>query len=717
MARLVSFIASILFCATLFAQSDQTFQIKNLNTQTIEIGGKRLKVGDRFNDSEKIKWTSDGQVMEAVDSKNHEIHVFSATALKSKKADNVAAYLVNINHASTRDVNSLNWTLTKSDNSDKFSDRRVALLIANTNYFHISKLRNPMYDCNALSNKLLELGFDVYTAYDCDRSQLRDVVVNFSKAADSYNLALFFYSGHGVQEDGQNYLIPVNLRLDDVSELYDCVNCEFVRNQLKKSKCSNRIILFDACRAPRTWSRDVSSVWGQMEGSIGTYISFSTKSGKTAADGITGENSPYTTALLNCIATPNRELTQVMGDVIRQTAKITNNQQEPTGSGNFCEDIYLTTELISKVNITTDRKLMNGEDDNTSENPAYENQSANEKEASSYYDIGLAYEKGEVVPQDYQKAFANYLLAAGKGLADAQFKVGYYYHIGRGISKSHQKAVEWYRMAADQGHSNAQYNLGYCYYDGDGVTQDYEKAVEWYRKAADQDFELAQFNLGCCYYKGEGVLKDYANAVNWYRKAAEHGYSHAQHNLGICYQTGQGVQQNYIKAFEWYQKAAEQGYADSQYNLGCYYYYGYAVTQDYVKAFEWYQKAAEQGYDRAQNNLGVCYANGQGVQQNYIKAFEWYQKAAEQGYADSQFNLGCYYSLGQGVSQDYTKAFEWYQKAADQGSLKAQNSLGVCYELGKGVSQNYTLAVEWYRKAAGQGHETAKENLKRLGEL
>jgi len=64
----------------------QTYQIKNLNTQTIEIGGKRLKVGDWFKGSEKIKWASKEQVMEAVDSKNYEIHVFSANCFKVQKS-------------------------------------------------------------------------------------------------------------------------------------------------------------------------------------------------------------------------------------------------------------------------------------------------------------------------------------------------------------------------------------------------------------------------------------------------------------------------------------------------------------------------------------------------------------------------------------------------------------------------------------------------------
>jgi TPR repeat protein len=690
MIRIASIIISLLVSFSLFAQSTQTYQIKNLNTQTIEIGGKQLKVGDRFKSTSKIKWASNRQVMEAIDSEKKEIHVFSATALKSKKADNVADYLVNINHASTRDLNSLSWTITRSINSDKFTNRRIALLIANTNYFCIPKLINPMYDCNALSDKLLELGFDVYTAFDCASSQLRDVVINFSKAADDYDLALFFYSGHGVQESGQNYLIPVNLRLDDVSELNDCVKCEFVRNQLDKSKCANRIILFDACRSQKTWSRDVSNAWGQMEGSLGTYISFSTKSGKTADDGNKKGNSPYTIALLKCISAPNRELTLVMGDVVRETAKITNNIQEPTGSGNFRNDLFLNLDLPpspSISNIGADSDLL-------------------VDQADKLYK-----------EEKYKEAFQLYSQAAAQNNVKAAYYVGDCYYSGVGVSQDYAKAVEWFHKSADQGNAAAQCNLGYCYRSGVGVPQDYAKAVEWYRKAAEQGFVTAQYNLGVCYYNGRGVKQDYAKAVEWYQKSAEQGYAASQCNLGVCYEYGQGVTQNNDKAIVWYRKSAEQGYAVAQNNLGYCYEKGRGVPQDYEQAVKWYRQAAEQGDADAQCSLGYCFYYGLGVPQDYEQAVKWYNKAARQDYATAQNNLGNCFYYGLGVPQDYTKAVAWFLRAARQGDSRAQNNLGVCYEYGQGVPQNKDKAIVWYRKAAEQNYPPAEESLKRLGEL
>jgi TPR repeat protein len=510
--------------------------------------------------------------MEAIDSEKKEIHVFSATALKSKKADNVADYLVNINHASTRDLNSLNWTITRSDNSGKFTNRRVALLIANTNYFFRPKLINPMYDCNALSDKLLELGFDVYTAFDCASSQLRDVVIDFSKAADNYDIALFFYSGHGVQDEGQNYLIPVDRPLYNKSDLDYCVKCEFVRNQLDLSKCANRIILFDACRSPNTWARDVSDTWGQMEGSLGTYISFSTKSGKKASDGESGGNSPYTTALLKCISAPNRELTLVMGDVVRETAKITNNQQEPTGTGNFKNELFLNPDSTSSNSqVRVDSDLLVDQANKLCEEKKYAeafdlySQAAAQNNVRAINNIGLCYEYGEGVTQNYEKAITYYRDAADKGFAQAYLNLGRCYLEGNGVREDHKEAVEYFIKAEKLDIPEASAMLGACFYDGVGVEQDLGKAFEYFKKAANREVAMAQYFLFICYANGTGVKQNDEQAIIWLKKAASHDYDDANISLGKCYENGLGVEQNAIEAARCYRKAAENDNAQAEY--------------------------------------------------------------------------------------------------------------------------------------------------------
>ena len=160
--------------------------------------------------------------------------------------------------------------------------------------------------------------------------------------------------------------------------------------------------------------------------------------------------------------------------------------------------------------------------------------------------------------------FAQTVLAAKMGIAEAQFALGLCYHNGGGVAKDDMEAVKWFRKAAEQSHADAQYNLGVCYRDGQGVAQDDAEAVKWWLKAAEQGSASAQFNLGVRYREGKGVAKNEAEAAKWYRKAAEQGDTEAQYNLGLCYAKGSGVAQDAAEVVKWWRKAAEQGHATAQ---------------------------------------------------------------------------------------------------------------------------------------------------------
>ena len=126
-----------------------------------------------------------------------------------------------------------------------------------------------------------------------------------------------------------------------------------------------------------------------------------------------------------------------------------------------------------------------------------------------------------------------YRKAADQGDAAAQNNLGLIYDEGLGVKQDYAEAVKWYRKAAEQDNARAQDNLGTMYYNGHGVKQDYAEAVKWYRKAADQGYAAAQCDLGYMYYKGLGVKRDYDEAVKWYFKAAEQGDDVALNNLGL----------------------------------------------------------------------------------------------------------------------------------------------------------------------------------------
>jgi len=228
---------------------------------------------------------------------------------------------------------------------------------------------------------------------------------------------------------------------------------------------------------------------------------------------------------------------------------------------------------------------------------------------------------------------------ARQGDPKAQNRLGMNYQKGRGVEQNYEKAYFWYKKAADQNDADGQNNVGWFYEKGFGVNKDLNQATRWYKKAAHQGYATAQNNLGRSYQKGHGVQQDYQKAVYWYKKAAESGHRIGQKNMGWMCQQGLGVEKDLARAASWYKKAADQGYATAQNNLGGMYNNGYGVKKDIKQALHWYLKAANQGNARAQNNLGVLYIKGDGIPRDREKAISWWKKAAKNGNITAKNNL------------------------------------------------------------------------------
>lgn len=131
----------------------------------------------------------------------------------------------------------------------------------------------------------------------------------------------------------------------------------------------------------------------------------------------------------------------------------------------------------------------------------------------------------------------------------AQLSLGIIYDNGWNVKQDYVLAVNWYRKAAIQGLADAQNNLGSMCRNGQGMQQDYIQAVNWYQKSAEQGLADAQYNLGVMYYKGLGTAQNYTQASSWFRKAAEQGYARAQVNLAHMYANGQGVPKSLVVAY------------------------------------------------------------------------------------------------------------------------------------------------------------------------
>jgi TPR repeat protein len=129
--------------------------------------------------------------------------------------------------------------------------------------------------------------------------------------------------------------------------------------------------------------------------------------------------------------------------------------------------------------------------------------------------------------------FADTRTAAEQGDASGQSNLGVRYELGQGVPQDYAEAAKWYRRAAEQGNANGQYNLGLMYDNGKGVPQDYAEAAKWYRLAAEQGDASGQSNLGFMYDTGQGVPQDYILAHMWFNLAASRGDSKAPENRDV----------------------------------------------------------------------------------------------------------------------------------------------------------------------------------------
>jgi hypothetical protein len=218
------------------------------------------------------------------------------------------------------------------------ADKRVALVIGNSAYVHATALPNPKNDAADMAGALTRLGFGVIEGYDVTKAELDHLIAAFANELEGAQVGLFFYAGHGLQVDGQNYLVPVDAKLENAWSLdFETVEADLVHKTMERAAKTNLIFL-DACR-DNPLSRNLARALGTRSASIGrglaavesgegTLISFSTQPGNVAADG-TGRNSPYASALVNQLSAPRDDLSTILIEVRNQVIRETAHRQVP----------------------------------------------------------------------------------------------------------------------------------------------------------------------------------------------------------------------------------------------------------------------------------------------------------------------------------------------------------------------------------------------------
>jgi uncharacterized caspase-like protein len=226
------------------------------------------------------------------------------------------------------------------------AEKRVALVIGNSAYQHISRLENPVNDARLMADTLRSLGFTLVGGgprLDLDRASFDQTVQEFGRSLSGADVGLFYFAGHGVQVRGANYLVPVGanpVREADVD--FQMLDTNLVLRQMEGSGTRLNLVILDACRNNPFGGRGLRSTGAglaTMQAPEGTLISFATQPGNIALDG-NASNSPFTRALADTIRKPGLGLFDAFNAVGLEVKKSTGGAQQPWVSsspigGNF----------------------------------------------------------------------------------------------------------------------------------------------------------------------------------------------------------------------------------------------------------------------------------------------------------------------------------------------------------------------------------------------
>jgi hypothetical protein len=234
------------------------------------------------------------------------------------------------------------------------AESRLALVIGQSAYRSVPALPNPANDARAVTQMLTDSGFEVSTAADLSQGQMREAVSDFAgkvaaKGADT--VALVFYAGHGLQIDGENFLVPVDIDPKREADIpIQAVRLNDILNTLTSVPSKMRILMLDACR--NNPFPDLKTAGGGLAivdakiGAPGTFLSFSTSPGAVAEDG-SGSNSPYTNALLAAGKEQNIPIEETFKRVRLAVNKVTEGRQTPWDSSSLTEDFRFSGASVA----------------------------------------------------------------------------------------------------------------------------------------------------------------------------------------------------------------------------------------------------------------------------------------------------------------------------------------------------------------------------------
>lgn len=234
--------------------------------------------------------------------------------------------------------------------ADLYKDeKRYALVIGNSAYPKtIGVLKNPLNDATELAKELQKSNFEVQLLTNATYGQMRAAMLKFKEKIDAGDkdktVSLFYFAGHGLQHEDENYLVPVDAMIeyqDDISRYCFGVQ-KMVLANMERSNSRMNIVILDACRNnpfPAVSRSLGDQGLGEMRRARGSFIAYATAPGSVASDG-TGKNGLYTQELLKAMRKPGLTIEQVFKEVRKNVLQLSNDKQNTWDSSNIVGEFY-----------------------------------------------------------------------------------------------------------------------------------------------------------------------------------------------------------------------------------------------------------------------------------------------------------------------------------------------------------------------------------------
>ena len=409
---------------------------------------------------------------------------------------------------------------------------RVALVIGNANYQFVNPLKNTVNDARAIAGALTGLNFDVTTVIDLPQEQMLAELASFAFRAETADVAIVYYAGHGIEVQGENFLIPVDAKIASGKDvlrytvsLTDMLNSVYGARKI-------RMVILDSCRNNplnelinlagstkiENGDEGVRGVGGlaPVTPARGTLVAYSQRPGQVAEDGKGSDNSPFAAALLNALKQPELEVGMLFRHVRDEVLAKTAQRQEPWVTDSLPSDLYFLSGTDAELAVNHASDPVATWSSLKPDLMAAVRSLAGD--GSVRANLGLAYAKLEANSPGFDPRGAADLLGklASKGDPEAEFELAKLYEKGVGVAQDPVRALELYRASAAQDFPDALNDMGFLTYQGGlGMTADPAAALKLFERAADLKHPEAMYNFAALIDDGLVPGKGPADAANY----------------------------------------------------------------------------------------------------------------------------------------------------------------------------------------------------------